>query len=267
MKTSGAFIVGLVASVLLLQSCAQSPTGRTKLAFYSSNEMAELGATSFEEMKSELKISKNQKLTNFVQCVADNILPNVDENAHDGDWEVVLFESELVNAFALPGGKIGVYTGILNVTENQHQLAAIMGHEIAHVIAEHSNERMSSNKLAEGGLTLTQLLLSDKDDSTKELAEFTYNVSTQLLILMPYGRSHEKEADIIGQELMAKSGFDPKAAIELWKNMAKLGTAVQPEFLSTHPSNDTRIEKLTKHLTATQPMYDASQQKPKCRKY
>lgn len=259
------FILALVATTLLV-SCTKSPTGRSQFAFMSDSRLAEMGIESFEQMKKEMPETTNQGLINFVQCVADEITPNVSETAHSGDWEVVVFESEQINAFALPGGKIGVYTGILNITENQDQLAAIMGHEVAHVIAKHSNERMSSSQAAAGIQALAGIALGDQDEQTKKYALAGIGLGLQFGVLMPYGRSHEKEADIIGQELMAKSGFNPNAAVALWHNMAKASEGAPPEFLSTHPSHDTRIDKLTKHLAVTQDMYKQSKQSPNCPK-
>lgn len=232
----------------------------------SDSKLAQMGAESFEQMKEEIPATDNIKLTQFVQCVADEITLNVSKSAHSGEWEVVVFESDQINAFALPGGKIGVYTGILKLTENQDQLAAIMGHEVAHVTAKHSNERMSSNQAAAGLQALAGLALGEQDEKTKKYALAGIGLGLQYGVLMPYGRSHEKEADLIGQELMAKSGFDPYAAIALWHNMAKASKGSPPEFLSTHPSHETRIGKLTQHLTITNPIYKQSQQLPKCKK-
>lgn len=258
----------IVAIVLcsLLVACTKSPTGRNQFTFMSDTKLASMGAESFEQMKQEVPISSDQKLVDFVQCVADQITPNVSKQAHSGDWEVVVFDSEQVNAFALPGGKIGVYTGILKITENQDQLAAIMGHEVAHVIAKHSNERMSSSQAASGIQALASIALGEQDPQTQKYALAALGAGLQYGVLMPYGRSHEKEADIIGQELMAKSGFKPQATVALWHNMAKVSKGSPPEFLSTHPSHQTRIEKLTEHLSVTENMYRQSKQQPKCKK-
>ena len=257
-------IVGLVT--VLLSGCAKSPTGRSQITLFSEEKMATMGAQSFDEMKQQIPISENKKLTQFVQCVADSITPLVDKEAHSGDWEVVLFDSEQINAFALPGGKIGVYTGILNVTEDQHQLAAIMGHEVGHVIANHSNERMSSSSLAQTGLQVINVGLSNQDAQTQNMVMAGLGLGVQYGVLMPYGRSHEREADIIGQDLMAKAGFDPRAAVKLWENMAKASGDAPPEFMSTHPSHETRINKLSENLKNTLPLFKTSKQKPNCTK-
>jgi predicted Zn-dependent protease len=190
-----------------------------------------------------------------VLCVANAITANVPQSAHQGEWEVVVFDSTQVNAFALPGGKIGVYTGILNVTENQDQLAAIIGHEVGHVIEHHSNERLSANKVSNVGMAVAGIALGASDIDNKDLWVAGLGIGIQYGVIMPYSRSHESEADIIGQYLMARSGFAPQASVQLWKSMSKLNKDVPPEFMSTHPSNETRIKQLNKHLIISQPYY------------
>jgi len=214
-----------------------------------------MGITSFEQMKKEIPISKDKATNDFVLCVADAITANVPKSASQGEWEVVVFDSEQVNAFALPGGKIGVYTGILNVTENQDQLAAIIGHEIGHVLERHSNERLSANKISNVGLMVAAIALGASDVDNKGLWVAGLGIGVQYGVIMPYSRSHESEADIVGQDLMARSGFEPEASVQLWQNMAKLSKDAPPEFMSTHPSNETRIKQLGEHLAVSQPYY------------
>jgi len=246
----------IVCSILsTLSACSTSSTGRNQVALYSDAELNHMGITSFEQMKKEIPISKDKATNDFVLCVADAITANVPKSAHQGDWEVVVFDSEQVNAFALPGGKIGVYTGILNVTENQDQLAAIMGHEVGHVLEHHSNERLSANKLSDVGLAVAAIAIGASDVDNKGLWVAGLGIGVQYGVIMPYSRSHESEADIVGQDLMARSGFAPDASVQLWKNMAKLSKTAPPEFMSTHPSNETRIKQLNKHLTVSQPYY------------
>jgi predicted Zn-dependent protease len=206
-------------------------------------------------MKKDVPISKDKATNDFVLCVADAITANVPKSAHQGDWEVVVFDSAQVNAFALPGGKIGVYTGILNVTENQDQLAAIMGHEVGHVLESHSNERLSANKLSNVGLAVAAIAIGATEVENKGLWVAGLGIGVQYGLIMPYSRAHESEADIVGQDLMARSGFSPEASVQLWKNMSKLSKETPPEFMSTHPSNETRINQLNKHLSVSQPYY------------
>jgi len=134
----------IIVSLFIITACAESPTGRKQVIMLSASELDKMGTKSFEEMKKQEKISQNKEINAYVQCIADNITPHVSKSVHKGTWEVVVFDSPQVNAFALPGGKIGVYTGLLKVADNQDQLAAVMGHEVAHVIAQHGNERLSS---------------------------------------------------------------------------------------------------------------------------
>lgn len=256
-------LLGAVVAQLLLSACSTSSSGRSQIMLYSNTALSKMGATSFEQMKADVKISTDPATNQFVQCVADAITVNVPKSAHDGDWEVVVFDSPQINAFALPGGKIGVYTGILNVTENQHQLAAIMGHEVGHVIEHHSNERLSSNQVAQGSLALAGVALAVQQNKNQALWMAGLGLGLQYGVLMPYGRTHESEADIVGQDLMARSGFEPSASIRLWENMAKISTSTQPEFLSTHPSNQTRIKQLTDHLAESKKLM-AGTKAPTC---
>lgn len=255
----------MLSSILVLSACTTSSTGRQQVMLYSNTELGKMGAQSFDQMKEKEKVSQNSKVNQYVQCIADAIIPFVPKSAHSGTWEVVVFESEQINAFALPGGKIGVYTGILNVADTPEQLAAIMGHEVAHVIEGHSNERLSSGQLANIGLVAAGAALASQNAENKGLIMAGLGLGVQYGVLMPFGRAHESEADIVGQKLMAQAGFDPKAAITLWKNMAKASKGAPPEFFSTHPSSQTRISQLTKNLPNVNALYQASNQ-PSCSK-
>lgn len=261
------YIFILCSVLFTLSGCSTSSTGRNQVSLYSDSELNQMGITSFEQMKKEIPISHDKATNEFVLCVADAITANVPKSAHQGEWEVVVFDSAQINAFALPGGKIGVYTGILNVTENQDQLAAIMGHEVGHVLESHSNERLSANKISDVGLAVAAIALGASDVDNKGLWVAGLGIGVQYGVIMPYSRSHESEADIVGQDLMARSGFAPEASVQLWKNMSKLSKEAPPEFMSTHPSNETRIKQLNKHLSVSQPYYLAEKSQnnlPKC---
>jgi predicted Zn-dependent protease len=254
-------------TLFFLSACSTSTTGRKQVMLFSDNELNQMGAASFDEMKKNTPISKDKATNNFVQCVAKSITDNVPKSAHDGVWEVVVFDSKQVNAFALPGGKIGVYTGILNVTENQDQLGAIIGHEVGHVIEHHSNERLSANKISNIGLGVAAVAVGAVDAENKGLWMAGLGLGIQYGVIMPYSRSHESEADIIGQDLMARSGFNPEGSIKLWQNMealsAKSGQSAPAEFMSTHPSNQTRIKQLQQHLTSSMRYFETST-RPQC---
>lgn len=250
--------------IVLTTGCSTSSSGRQQVILFSADELNTMGAQSFEEMKKKEKISQNPQINQFVQCVSNAITKNVSKEAHNGPWEVVVFDSPQVNAFALPGGKIGVYTGILKVTEDQDQLAAIIGHEVAHVIENHSNERLSSNQLSQTGLSIASVAMQSQGIKEHDLYMSGLGLGLQYGVLMPYGRTHESEADIVGQNLMAVSGFEPEASIKLWQNMSALNTGETPaEFMSTHPSNQRRIKDLTKNLNKSLPVYKA-EANPKC---
>ena len=158
-------------------------------------------------------------------------------------WEVTVFEEESPNAFALPGGKIGVHTGLFTVAENQDQLATVMGHEVAHVLAQHGNERVSTAYATQSGLALVSAM-GDPNSATQRQLMGALGVGAQVGVLLPFSRTQESEADQIGLELMARAGFDPRESTALWRNMAAAGGGAPPEFLSTHPAHGTRIQAL-----------------------
>jgi predicted Zn-dependent protease len=160
-------------------------------------------------------------------------------------WEFNLIQDDkTVNAWCMPGGKVGVYTGILPVTRDETGLAVVMGHEVAHAIAKHGNERMSQELLAQLGAVGLSVALSTEPGLTSDIYMAAYGVGTNVGILLPYSRVHESEADRIGLSLMARAGYDPRAAVPFWKRMSEKGGSRPPEFLSTHPAPDTRIKQI-----------------------
>jgi predicted Zn-dependent protease len=216
-------------------------------------------------MKEELKISNKSVSNDYVQCVADAITAQVPSTVFSGEWEVVVFDDEQINAFALPGGKIGVYTGILNVAENQHQLAAIIGHEVGHVIAEHGNERMSQSTLINVGSQAVGQVLAANEVPQSGPIMAAIGLGMQVGVQLPFSRTHESEADVIGLQLMAKSGFDPRQSVNLWQNMDAASGGERPmEFLSTHPAPQTRIDNLQANMQAAYADYQAAPSRPSC---
>jgi predicted Zn-dependent protease len=161
------------------------------------------------------------------------------------DWEYILIEDDdLINAFALPGGKIGVYTGLFKIAKTDSDLAVVIGHEMAHVVAKHGGERMSQQMLALGGsIVLSQATKGDTKEDRERLMKI-YGFGSSLGILLPYSRLHEKEADRLGLIYMAQAGYDPRVAIAFWERMEKEKSFHMPEFISTHPSSKTRIMEL-----------------------
>ncbi|RLA25183.1 MAG: M48 family peptidase [Gammaproteobacteria bacterium] len=226
----------------LLLSCATSPTGRSQLLMMSDSEMEQMGVQSFATLKKDMTIEQDPAINAYVRCVTTAITNEV-----GGDWEVVVFKQPSANAFALPGRKIGVHTGLLAVAQNQDQLAAVLGHEVAHVLADHSNERVSHQTAVNQGLSITQAVLNPQSE-LGQTGMGLLGLGTQYGIIMPFSRAHESEADIYGLDLMAKAGFDPQESVALWINMGKAGGETPPEFMSTHPAHETRITDLQKQM-------------------
>ncbi len=257
-------VLSLLFMVALLASCATSPTGQRQLRLFPDSEMAKMGVAAFEETKKRTPQSKDARLVAYVQCVAAALTR---QSGTGTQWEVQVFESPEINAFALPGGKIGVYTGILKVASNQHQLAAILGHEVEHVLADHGNARVSAAFAAQGALTLTQALAGAPSPMKDQLFGLL-GLGAQYGVLMPYGRGQETEADVLGHDLMARAGFDPREAVQLWRNMSKAaGGKSPPSFLSTHPANEERIRVLTQRMPGAMRLYEAARQsgrRPDC---
>jgi predicted Zn-dependent protease len=222
---------------------------------YPEAEVADLGTSAFAQLKQETPTSSDPRVNASVDCIAKHIAAAVPEDKQPPSWEVRVFEDETPNAFALPGGKIGVHTGMLKVADNPAQLASVLGHEVGHVLARHTNERLSQNALVQGGLTATSLFVGG-GGREKDALLAALGVGAQVGVLLPFSRTQEKEADTIGLELMARAGFDPREAVELWKNMANAGGGSPPEFLSTHPSDETRIAELSEKVPSVMPLYE-----------
>lgn len=256
-----------LSTLVLLTSCAKSPLGRNQLKLYSSSQLAGMGQQAFDSMKTEQKVSTKRVSNRYVQCIADAITKHVPKSVFNGKWELVVFDEPQINAFALPGGKIGVYAGLLEVAENQHQLAAVIGHEVGHVIAEHGNERMSSSSLIGIGMEATNQLLKTKQVASSNMIMAGLGLGLQVGFQLPFGRTHETEADLIGLDLMARAGFQPEQSMKLWQNMDKAsGGKRQPEFLSTHPLPTTRIDTLSKNMTAATNIYKQALDRPNCKR-
>ena len=256
----------IVLLVTFVASCATSPLGRRQIKLYSNHEMERMGSLSFEQIKSDSPRATDRATVVYVECVSTSILAAMDRE-RPSDWEVIVFENDSANAFALPGRKIGVHTGLLNVAENQDQLAAVIGHEIGHVIAEHSNERVSQSSLAQGGMILAAIV-GESSGMTEEQQQMLglLGVGLHVGVLLPYSRAHESEADLIGLRLMSDAGFDPVQSVALWENMSQ-GGGQPPELLSTHPSPATRIRELKQHIPENQRLYEEARTRgviPRC---
>lgn len=254
---------------LLLGSCAESPTGRKQVMLFDNKQLNTMGAQTFEQMKAEQKISSDPATNRYVQCVANALLKVTPDEYQQYNWEIVVFDSEQVNAFALPGGKMGVYTGLIKIAETPAQLAAVVGHEIGHVMAGHSNERLSTNQFLQLALALGDAGTKAYGVRYQQELMAALGLGAQVGVALPFSRTHETEADVIGLELMAKAGFNPEDSVALWRNMAAAGSGGVPQFLSSHPVPDTRIRTLQEKMPQAATLYQQRRQQgalPACRK-
>lgn len=245
--------------MILVIACSTVPvTGRKQLNIIPESQINAMSFEQYDQFLSEHKLSDDPAKTAMVKNVGVKIQHAVERYFADKgmsgeisnyQWEFNLVEDSSVNAWCMPGGKVVVYTGILPVTQNEAGLAVVMGHEIAHAVAEHGNERMSQGLIAQfGGVALAKAL-EDKPDETQNLFMTAYGLGATLGVILPYSRLHESEADRLGLIFMAMAGYDPNLAVDFWQRMASQGGgAAPPEFLSTHPSDETRIRKIREFI-------------------
>jgi predicted Zn-dependent protease len=215
----------------------------------------------FDDMRSQTLIETDWRKRSYITCVAQAVIQELEEPYASMEWEIEIFDNEAVNAFAMPGGKIGVFTGILSVAENQDQLGAVLGHEVAHVTEQHSLERANREIVTRTGVRAGGAILGG--GSIGDLVQ----MGAQLGLSLPYGRAQESEADTVGLVYSADAGFDPRESVKLWKNMAESNKDAPPEFLSTHPSSSTRIDDLIGELPQALVRYNTAksgEKNPQC---
>jgi predicted Zn-dependent protease len=254
---------------VVLAACASSPTGRNQLVLKSDAALAAEGQRQFNMIREQMPLVKDRATIDYVACVANAIVDELDGADAEMFWELAVIDAPDVNAFVLPGGKISVFSGILTVAQTQHQLAAVLGHEVAHVTAQHANERASRGSVANVGIDIAAILLGGGYARQTQAAQQTLQTGAALGIMNPFSRKQETEADVIGLEYMAKAGFDPRESVTLWKNMAEKNESRIPEFMSTHPSGDTRIESLVSQFPTALAYYNeahAKGQEPNCQR-
>jgi predicted Zn-dependent protease len=265
MKRYFAFLLFTATLIVLTESCSVVPlTGRKQLNLLPESEMIAMGFTNYSDF---LKVNPPSgdklnaaavkevggKIANAVtKYFADN---NLSDRLEGYKWEFNLVKDSSANAWCMPGGKVVVYSGILPLTVDKNGLAVVMSHEIAHAVARHGNERMSQEMLTQlGGLALSEAV-KQKPQETQNIFKSAYGIGSNVGVLLPYSRSHELEADKLGLIFMAMAGYDPQTAIPFWERMASKGGAKPPEFLSTHPADQTRINKIKAALPEAQKYY------------
>jgi predicted Zn-dependent protease len=260
MKTAR-LIWSAVAALGLLTGCTTvKETGRSQLMLVSPSDEAKMGLSAFAQIKKSEKISTDPVLNARIQTIGKRIAVSVGREIPNAQWEFVVFDSPTVNAFALPGGKVGVYTGLIKLSASDDEIAIVMGHEIAHVTSRHGAERTSQNYAFIGvGLAAAVAMETQHVDPAKRnLALAAYGLGATVGYMLPYSRLHENEADSVGLRFAAGAGYDPRAGATFWRKMAAQGGAKPPEFLSTHPSDSTRIANLQALAPQYVPLYQQS---------
>jgi metalloendopeptidase OMA1, mitochondrial len=238
-------VAATTLATTVLAACSTVPvTGRPQLLLLSESQEIQLGLDAYRQVIKTSRLSTDPVATEQVRRVGRRIAEATGRT--DYQWEFSLIEDKQANAFCLPGGKVAVYTGILPITEDDDRLAAVLGHEVSHAIARHGGERVSQGLLVQVGLAATQVALARNDPAAVQQVTALLGAGATVGLLLPWSRTQESEADHLGLILMAKAGYDPHAALDLWNRMAQAAKARgrPPEFLSTHPSEATRIAQI-----------------------
>lgn len=250
----------VLGSLLLFTGCETSQeTGRSRLSILPASQEMSLGIQSFDELKKTTPVSKNAQGNAMVQRVGQRIAQVV--QMPGAQWEFVLFESKEPNAFCLPGGKVGVYTGLLPIAKDDAGLAAVLGHEIAHATEHHGNERMSRAMVINGIGAIANAGMAAKgaDPKTVTLFQSLYTPTTQIASELPHSRAQESEADLVGLKYMARAGYDPEASLQFWQRFADFnkssGGGGTPYYLRTHPTDEQRIRSIQAALPAAKAEY------------
>lgn len=239
-------ITAAIAIIAAAAGCAYNETlGRNQLLFVSQGEMAQLASSAWADLKKKEPISRDPKYTSRVNRVAPKIIRAAGGNP--AQWEVQVFASDQLNAFALPGNKIGIYTGILDIMDNDAQIAAVMGHEVAHVLFNHSGERYSQAVATQTGLAAGSAVVGGSQAGNAAMQALGLGV--QVGAVLPFSRKHELEADKFGVRYMHRAGYDANEAIRFWQKMSASKSGAPPEFLSTHPADATRIAALQREIS------------------
>lgn len=244
----------------ILTGCAVVPeTGRRQIILIPPAQEMQLGLQSFSDTKKQVPINHDATVNALVEKVGRRIAAVAAKDLPDAQWEFVVFESKEANAFCLPGGKVGVYTGILPITKDEAGLATVLGHEVAHAIARHGAERMSEAMLLQTGGSILDVGLTNFDPRTQAAAKLAYGLGAQLGRELPHSRAQESEADHIGLIFMARAGYNPEAAVAFWQRFSQYnqqqGGGNPPSFLRTHPLDEVRIQQLQELMPQAQAEY------------
>lgn len=245
----------LIPALLILSACQTAPiTGRSQLILIPESMEIDLGLASYNNVLKGAKLSEEEETIEMVNRVGKRIAAV--SGREDYKWEFnVIKDDKIVNAFALPGGKVAVYTGILKYTENEAGLAAVMGHEVAHALLRHGGERISAGILADIGMIGLSAAVKSKDPVAMRAINEAFGIGVQVGVLLPFSRSQELEADRVGLVLMAKAGYDPNEAVAFWRRMMQAKDKAPPEFLSTHPTTERRIKEIEQWIPEAMKYY------------
>jgi predicted Zn-dependent protease len=253
--------------VAVLAGCVTSPTGRSQLMMVSDSQMSQMGLSAYDDIRKQRKFVDAPRERAYATCVAKALNSVLPPPWNTQQWEVQIIGEDTANAFALPGGRIGVNQGMFKVATDQDQLAVVLGHELAHVVARHGAERVSDNLATQVAVAAGSAYAASRGDTAGYTAA-ALGLGAQVGILLPFSRTQESEADTLGQRYMAAAGFDPRAAVTLWQKMEQQGGSKPPAFLSTHPSSGQRAQELARQGQQLLPTYQqarASGHAPACR--
>ena len=248
-------VILLLVAILILEACSQVAfTGRRQTQLIPIDTINSLSFSQYDEfLAANNTLPADAPETVLIRRIGNDLIEavnvyykanNMESDLEKFDWEFNVVDSEQINAFCMPGGKVVFFTGIMDVAENEDALAVIMGHEIAHALAHHGNERMSHMVWAQLGMSALDVAMREQPEQTRELIMVAAGAGTQVGVMLPFGRKHESEADEIGLYLMTMAGYDPTEAVPFWERMAARGGSGPPEFLSTHPGPERRAENL-----------------------
>ena len=255
----------LLLALFLLAGCSSVPlTGRKQVLLVSDSEVLSSSLTQYNDYIKTAKKSTNTTQTAMVVRVGKKIAAatetylkanGMSSEIKNFAWEFNLVQDAQVNAFCMPGGKIVVYEGLMKLVSSDDELAVVIGHEVAHAVAKHSNERMSQQVMAQYGAAILGAVVSDKSAAVQKAAETVYGIGAQYGVMLPFSRKHESEADYMGLVFMTMAGYNPDVAVGFWQKMSAGSGGSVPEFMSTHPSDATRIADIEKELPVIKAKY------------